>query len=164
MSILGWAVARMLVVPVLNSLSAIREHANVCDVRVDPTNFSVLVSSSSTLDLRFLESLHILKTKPPLNNQLNSHPLSIVHSWFRYYFIFLRLGRCSRERWMSYLYVSCIGRLLYMRVFLCLVLYFLYCNIGINISLFSLNCNVKLLTCLFNFRRFVVNFLAEDAN
>ena len=49
-----------------------------------------------------------------------------------------------------------------MLVFLCLVLYFLYCNIGFNISLFYLNCNVKLLTCSFNFRRFVVNFLAED--
>ena len=54
------------------SHSAIRDHANVCDVRVDPANFSVLVSSSSTLDLCILESLHILKTKPPLNNQLSS--------------------------------------------------------------------------------------------
>ena len=66
------------------SHSAIRDHANVCDVRVDPTNFSVLVSSSSTLDLRILESLHILKTKLPLNNQLSSHPLSIVNSIVMY--------------------------------------------------------------------------------
>ena len=54
--------------------------ACVYDVRVDPTNFSVLVSSSSALDLRIVESLHILKTRPPLNNQLSSHPLSIVNS------------------------------------------------------------------------------------
>ena len=62
------------------SHSAIRDHANGRDVRVDPTNFSVLVRSSSTLGLRILESLHILKTKLPLNNQVSSHPLALVNS------------------------------------------------------------------------------------
>ena len=55
------------------SHSAIRDHANACDVRIDPANFSVLVSSSSTL--RILESLHILKTKPPPNNQFKFPPI-----------------------------------------------------------------------------------------
>ena len=70
------------------SHSAISDHANVCDVRVDSANLSVLVSSSSTLDLRILESLHILKTKTPLNEAFLLAPIvngSLVMSALLYF-------------------------------------------------------------------------------
>ena len=47
--------------------SAVREHAEGCDgVVLD--NFSILNSTSSLYDLRILESLHIFRHKPKLDN------------------------------------------------------------------------------------------------
>ena len=58
--------------------SAVREHSESCGAAVDIYSFRVLSTSSYELDLRILESLFIFKTKPDLNNQLSSYPLSIV--------------------------------------------------------------------------------------
>ena len=60
--------------------SAIRDHAEQCDIRVKSDQFKILNSSSNSFDLRVLESLYILKSKSVLNNQLSSYPLSIVSS------------------------------------------------------------------------------------
>ena len=57
--------------------SAVREHTVSCDSRLRSSDFKVLASASSTLDLKILESLYILKTKPKLNNMQCSYPLSI---------------------------------------------------------------------------------------
>ena len=61
-----------------NMFSAVREHSESCGAAVDIDSFRVLSTSSYELDLRILESLFIFKTKPDLNNQLSSYPLSIV--------------------------------------------------------------------------------------
>ena len=58
--------------------SAVRDHSQSCGAAVDIDSFRVLSASSYELDLRILESLFIFKTKPDLNNQLRSYPLSIV--------------------------------------------------------------------------------------
>ena len=58
--------------------SVIRDHSDQCDVRVALKNFHVLGATNSFSDLFILESLHILKKKPVLNNQLTSFNLSIV--------------------------------------------------------------------------------------
>ena len=58
--------------------SVIRDHAQQCDVRVSLQNFQVLGTTNSFSDLFILESIHIVKKKPVLNNQLTSFHLSIV--------------------------------------------------------------------------------------
>ena len=60
------------------SYSAVRNHANDCDVRIDHNSFKILTSAASPLDLKILESLHIKKSKPILNGQQASFPLEIV--------------------------------------------------------------------------------------
>ena len=62
--------------------SAVREHAEGCDVCVVLDNFSILNSTSSLLDLRILESLYIFIHKPRLNNTQSCFPLEIVNSWW----------------------------------------------------------------------------------
>ena len=59
--------------------SAIRDHRDSCGTPFDTSNFKILVNTSCTSDLKFLESLYIYKAKPILNNQLSSYPLSIVN-------------------------------------------------------------------------------------
>ena len=58
--------------------SPIREHSLACDTLVNQEDFSVLGKTSSPLDLRILESLHIYKENPPLNNMSSSFPLQTV--------------------------------------------------------------------------------------
>ena len=60
-------------------LSAIRDHRDSCGTSFDTSNFKILANASCTSDPRILESLYIYKTKPILNNQLSSYPLSIVN-------------------------------------------------------------------------------------
>ena len=57
--------------------SAIREHSNTCNNKIHSSNFKILASASCTIDLKILESLHITKSKPVLNNMQSSYPLSI---------------------------------------------------------------------------------------
>ena len=60
--------------------SAVREHSDLCSTNVDINNFQVLATSSSEIDLKILESLHIFKSRPRLNSQLSSYPLLDVNS------------------------------------------------------------------------------------
>ena len=46
---------------------------------VDINNFKVLANSSSEIDLKILESLHIFKSRPGFNSQLSSYPLLVVN-------------------------------------------------------------------------------------
>ena len=59
--------------------SAIRSHGQLCSADVSIENFSI-IGSATGFDLRILESLHILKLKPPLNDMQSSFPLSLVGS------------------------------------------------------------------------------------
>ena len=61
------------------SHSAIRDHAFTCDARVHPSNFNIIGSAFNLLELRILESLHIFKDKPSLNETSSAFPLSIVN-------------------------------------------------------------------------------------
>ena len=58
--------------------SVIRDHSRQCDVHVSLQNFHVLGTTNCFSDLYILESLHIVKKKPVLNNRLTSFHLSIV--------------------------------------------------------------------------------------
>ena len=60
--------------------SAVREHAEVCDVGVVLDNFSILNSTSSLLDLRILESFSIFRHKPKLDDTQSWFLLEIVNS------------------------------------------------------------------------------------
>ena len=59
--------------------SAVRAHAEQCDVPISDSDFKVLASSSGVSDLRILESLYIFKQKPSLNLAFSSYPLEIVN-------------------------------------------------------------------------------------
>ena len=58
--------------------SPIRDHSLACDTLVAQDNFSILGKTSAVFDLRILESLHIFKQKPSLNNMSSSVPLQTV--------------------------------------------------------------------------------------
>ena len=58
--------------------SAVREHARSCNNIPNQDHFKIIDSSNNSLDLKLLESLHIQKLKPSLNNTLSSQPLLIV--------------------------------------------------------------------------------------
>ena len=60
--------------------SAVRDHSELCSINIDINNFKVLATSSSEIDLKILESLHIFKFRPGLNSQLSSYPLVVVNS------------------------------------------------------------------------------------
>jgi hypothetical protein len=59
--------------------SAIRIHAESCDVRISEQNFEILSSTSNETDLKILESLFIHKLKPNLNSANSSFPLQLVN-------------------------------------------------------------------------------------
>ena len=63
------------------SHSAVRDHSELCSTNVDINNFKVLANSSSEIDLKILESLHIFKSRPRLNRHLNTYPLLVVNSY-----------------------------------------------------------------------------------
>ena len=58
--------------------SSIREHAFLCDSRIDISIFKIVSTASNVLDLRILESLHISKNQPILNDTRSSFPLKII--------------------------------------------------------------------------------------
>ena len=58
-------------------LSAIRSHCYIHDHPFKSTNFSV-IDKCNTSDLRILESLHIHKSRPHLNNYVTAEKLQIV--------------------------------------------------------------------------------------
>ena len=63
--------------------SPIREHSLACDTLVTSDSFSIIGKTSSSLDLRILESLHIFQRKPSLNSMASSFPLHTVR-WAMY--------------------------------------------------------------------------------
>ena len=60
------------------SHSSVRSHAHSCDTPVDISQFRVLGSCKNASDLRILESLHIFKLKPKLNDQQSVLPLHVI--------------------------------------------------------------------------------------
>ena len=60
------------------SHSAIRNHCEECGVNIKLEHFKILGHTSNNVDVRILESMHIYKCKPILNDMSSSFPLSIV--------------------------------------------------------------------------------------
>jgi len=59
--------------------SSIRDHCEQCNSAIVLDRFSILGSARSTIDVRILESLHIFKSKPVLNDMMSAYPLQIVN-------------------------------------------------------------------------------------
>ena len=55
-----------------------RTHSESCGILVTLQDFFIIGSTSSAIDLRNLESSHIFKLKPVLNDSQSFDPLSIV--------------------------------------------------------------------------------------
>ena len=58
--------------------SSIRCHADSCDVSVKQEHFRIIGNAKFNTDLRILESLHIFKSKPRLNDTRSAYPLNFV--------------------------------------------------------------------------------------
>ena len=66
--------------PTYPSPSHIREHSFSCgDPRVSLYYFNIIGRCNNIIDLRILESLHILKSKPKINAFQTAYPLYIVN-------------------------------------------------------------------------------------
>jgi len=61
------------------SQSSIRDHCEECNSPIILDRFSVLGTAQSTIDVRILESLHIFKSKPVLNDTQSAYPLQILN-------------------------------------------------------------------------------------
>ena len=59
--------------------SSVRSHCLESDHPLSFDQFKIIASSQNFVYLRILESLHILKNKPNLNDMQSAHPLSIVY-------------------------------------------------------------------------------------
>ena len=58
--------------------SIVQEHSRQCNIHVSLQNFHALGTTNFFSNLFILKSIHIVKKKPVLNNQLTSFYLSIV--------------------------------------------------------------------------------------
>ena len=58
--------------------SSIRHHCDRYNHDLSHENFRVIASSNNFLDLRILESLHIRKNSPDLNNTDSAYPLLVI--------------------------------------------------------------------------------------
>ena len=58
--------------------SAIKSHAENCDSNFSIENFKTIGCENNLVDLRLLESLHILKKKPNLNDHTFAVQLNVV--------------------------------------------------------------------------------------
>ena len=58
--------------------SSIREHSATCMCSISIDNFKSLGSAQDEISLRILESIHILKKRPSLNDQQSAFPLLIL--------------------------------------------------------------------------------------
>lgn len=58
--------------------SAIRTHFETCKTDFSLENFKVIGKVNNILDLRILESLHIFKRRPNLNNNASAMPLNVI--------------------------------------------------------------------------------------
>jgi len=59
--------------------SNIRNHSEQCDSPINIDNFKIIDSATSLIDVRILESLHIYKLRPDLNDSQSAYPLRIVN-------------------------------------------------------------------------------------
>ncbi|KAG1658491.1 hypothetical protein GQR58_022937 [Nymphon striatum] len=59
--------------------SSIRQHTNSCKCQITLSNFAIIGSAKSDIELRILESIHIYKKRPSLNDRLSSYPLAILN-------------------------------------------------------------------------------------
>ena len=59
--------------------SSVRSHCDSLDHPLSLDQFHIVGSSQNQIYLRILESLHILKNKPDLNDMQSAYPLSIVY-------------------------------------------------------------------------------------
>ncbi|KAG1698851.1 hypothetical protein GQR58_005604 [Nymphon striatum] len=59
--------------------SSIRQHTNSCKCQITLSNFAIIGSAKSDIELRILESIHIYKKRPSLNDTLSSYPLAILN-------------------------------------------------------------------------------------
>ena len=67
--------------------SAVRDHAESCTSNISIDNFKIVGNENNVHDLRLLESLHILKSKPSLNDHSSAVQLNVVVTpppWERY--------------------------------------------------------------------------------
>ncbi|KAG1656450.1 hypothetical protein GQR58_023932 [Nymphon striatum] len=55
--------------------SSILQHTNSCKCQITLSNFAIIGSAKSDIELRILESIHIYKKRPSLNDTLSSYPL-----------------------------------------------------------------------------------------
>ena len=58
--------------------SSIREHTLACGVPFGIDNFEILCKNNVYPDLRILESLHILRLQPTINDSCSSYPLNMT--------------------------------------------------------------------------------------
>ena len=64
--------------PILSvSKSSILDHPREADHPIDPSDFKVIASGNSNVDILIKESLLIAQTKPLLNNNIRSYPLTL---------------------------------------------------------------------------------------
>ena len=63
---------------VQSSKSSIREHADRCSKTIDNNDFKVIGQEDNETHLRILESLHILRLKPNLNEMQSAFPLVVA--------------------------------------------------------------------------------------
>ena len=60
-------------------LSSIREHAKTCSLGISLEDFKILGKEKDLISLRILESLHIYKTRPSLNDMKSAFPLNLIN-------------------------------------------------------------------------------------
>ena len=63
---------------VQSSKSSIGDHSKNCSQTISKDNFKVIGQEKNEISLRMLESLHILKLKPNLNEMQSAFPLKIA--------------------------------------------------------------------------------------
>ena len=60
------------------SKSSIRDHAGSCSSSIETKNFKILGHEKNEIHLKMLESLHIISSKPTLNEMQSAFPLKIA--------------------------------------------------------------------------------------
>ena len=58
--------------------SSVRDHSLACDVPFSLNDFKIIDKKRSNFNLRILESLHIFKSRPSINDKLSAYKLDIV--------------------------------------------------------------------------------------
>ena len=88
-SMLAGVLELVLVHAIHNILQLYRNHVFSCNVSVQDEDFTIVGTASNVIDLRILESLHIFRTRPVLNDMQSSYPLTIVGRYFFFIYYYL---------------------------------------------------------------------------